>query len=425
VQGKDGTTTNVDGKTQPMMTDFHELFGQFSALGATPKGGLNRLTASREDGWARRLLEKQIVARGGSLTIDPIGNMFGVFDLAPTSDQVVLAGSHLDSVPTGGRFDGNYGVVAALAAASSVAKRAEAFPGMARRNLAVVNWTNEEGSRFVPSLLGSSVFTGNLPLADALAIEDHAGISLQNALQEIGYLGDQRLRLRPVRYLEIHNEQGDRLEKAGINIGIVQASWAARKICLHFAGEPSHTGPTPMGLRRDALRCAADAIGKLYEVTQGAGLGVHASASRIEVTPNSANVVASDARVWFEIRHSDPDVTNRLGDEFLDQVRKSGEQLGVAIEIVSDDRRGVFNLDANGVDLLRHVVAELDLSCVVFDTIAGHDALALQRIVPSSLLFVPCRDGLSHNEREFTEPHDLENGIVVLAEALWRMVTAD
>lgn len=425
MQGKEAMATNAEGSTQTMMTDFHELFGQFSALGATPKGGLNRLTASREDGWARRLLEKQIVARGGSLTIDPIGNMFGIFDLAPASDQVVLTGSHLDSVPTGGRFDGNYGVVAALAAVSSIAKRASAFPGLARRNLAVVNWTNEEGSRFVPSLLGSSVFTGHLLLADALAIEDQAGISIQDALQEIGYLGDERLRLKPVRYLEIHNEQGDRLEKAGINVGIVQASWAARKICLHFAGEPSHTGPTPMGSRRDALRCAADAIGKLYEVTQGAALGVHASASRIEVAPNSANVVASDARVWFEIRHSDPDVTGRLGDELLGQVRKSSEKLGVTVGIVTDDRRGVFNLDADGVQLLRHAVADLGLSCLVFDTIAGHDALALQRIVPSSLLFVPCRDGLSHNEREFTEPLDLENGVAVVAEALWRMVTAD
>ncbi len=116
MQSKEGTATNVDGNTRALMTDFHDLFGRFSALGATPKGGLYRLTASREDGMARRLLEEQIIARGGSLTVDPIGNMFGVFSLAPTSDQVVLAGSHLDSVPTGGRFDGNYGVVAALAA---------------------------------------------------------------------------------------------------------------------------------------------------------------------------------------------------------------------------------------------------------------------------------------------------------------------
>jgi N-carbamoyl-L-amino-acid hydrolase len=129
--------------------------------------------------------------------------------------------------------------------------------------------------------------------------------------------------------------------------------------------------------------------------------------------------------VWFEIRHSDPGVTGRLGDELLGQVRKSSEKLGVTVGIVTDDRRGVFNLDADGVQLLRHAVADLGLSCLVFDTIAGHDALALQRIVPSSLLFVPCRDGLSHNEREFTEPLDLENGVAVVAEALWRMVTAD
>jgi N-carbamoyl-L-amino-acid hydrolase len=134
--------------------------------------------------------------------------------------------------------------------------------------------------------------------------------------------------------------------------------------------------------------------------------------------------VSSDARVWFEIRHSDADVTGRLGDEFLGHVGKLGEQLGVTIEIVTDDRREVFKLDADGVDLLRDVVTELDLSSVVLDTIAGHDALALQRIIPSSLIFVPCRDGLSHNEREFTEPHDLENGVAVVAEALWRMVTA-
>ena len=410
--------------TPEVLADFHEQFAAFSLIGATPGGGLCRLTGSTEDGLARQRLEAEISGRGATLAVDPVGNMFGTFTLAPQSGAVVLVGSHLDSVPTGGRFDGNYGVVAGLVAASAVAERLRRTPGVARRNLAVVNWTNEEGSRFQPSLLGSSVFVGVLAADDVLATKDRDGVSLGAALRVIGYARDGKLGLTPVRYLEIHNEQGDRLERTGADIGLVHGAWAARKFLLRFIGQPSHTGSTPMPIRRDALRCAAAAIGLLHEIGASEP-DVHTAAARIELTPNSPNVVASEARVWMELRHERVEVTDRLGATFLERVHAAAAELGVAVEVLTDDRRGVFHLDPAGVDLLREAADGLGLKWRDLDTIAGHDALALQKLVPSSLVFVPCRGGLSHNEGEFTEPGYLEKGLSLITEALWRMVTSD
>ncbi len=299
-------TTGFDLCTSGVMADFHEQFGRFSAIGATTGGGLRRLTGSPEDGRVRALFADELGRRGAAVTLDAVGNMFGAFMFAPDSNGVVLVGSHLDSVPTGGRFDGNYGVVAGLVAATAIAARLRTEPSAARRNLAVVNWTNEEGSRFLPSLLGSSVFSGSLLVNEALAISDPEGVSLGSALRAIGFSGQGELGLRPERYLEIHNEQGDRLERAGADIGIVRAVWAVRKICLRFSGEPSHIGPTPMAKRQDALHCAAKAIVLLHEMAAAEETEVFASAARNEVLPNSPNVVASQARIWLDFRHARP-----------------------------------------------------------------------------------------------------------------------
>ncbi len=407
------------------MTELHDLIASFAAIGSTGDGGVCRLTATSLDKQARDLFLREIDSRGLLPRVDPIGNMFGVAMLAPASQDVVIAGSHLDSQPTGGRYDGVYGVLAGLLAVQAVRDRAAANPGKARRNLAVANWTNEEGARFQPSLTGSSVFAGGLTLEQAYACKDGDGVALGDALAAIGYRGTSPLEFRPVSYVELHVEQGDRLENAAADIGAVAGAWVTRKMSVVFEGEVSHTGPTPMATRRDAMRAAARGIEALYGEVERENAGAHASAARISVFPNSPNVVAGRVRVWFEVRHEDEAVVLAISNRFLQRIEQEAGAIGVRISIAADEQRAASVLDPAGVDLVRGAAGDLGMKVLTLKTVAGHDALAIQKLIPSSLIFVPSQGGLSHNPREFTAPEALEKGYQVLAEVLWRMVTAD
>jgi N-carbamoyl-L-amino-acid hydrolase len=406
------------------MTALHDLIASFAAIGATDDCGVCRLAATALDKQARDLFLHEIGNRGLVPRIDAIGNMFGVAILDPASDDVVITGSHLDSQPTGGRYDGAYGVLAGLLAVEAVRERCLANPGAARRNLAVANWTNEEGARFQPSLTGSSVFAGSLSLQDAYACADGDGVTLGAALAAIGYRGVTPLEYRPVRYVELHVEQGDRLEQASGDIAAVSGAWMTRKISVVFEGDYAHTGPMPMPMRRDALRAAARAIEALYVEVARENAGAHASAARISVDPNSPNVVAGRARVWFEIRHEEEAVVVAISDRFLKRIERDAREIGVSISIAADERRSAPLLDPDGVALIMDVARDLGCKATTLKTVTGHDALAIQKRIPASLIFVPSQGGLSHNPREFTAPEALDKGYAVLVETLWRMVTA-
>ncbi len=404
-----------------MPDDLLNLLNRFARFGATPRGGVRRLAASAEDGAARRAFAEEAERRGARLHADPVGNMFATFFTAPEAETTVLVGSHLDSQPTGGRFDGTLGVLAGLAAASAIHARGV----RTRHNITVANWTNEEGARFQPSLTGSSVFTGKMKLAEALALEDRNGRTLGAELEAIGCKGTSPLPLRPVRNLELHVEQGDHLETAGLQIGAVTSSWAARKITIAFIGEPSHTGPTPMHRRRDALRAAAAAITHFHGVMEAAARAhlLHWSAARIVAEPDSPNVVASRVTVWFEIRNPEHAITVQAGDGFMSSLKPEMERQGIAVEIVRDEHRPGTMLDPGGVEQVIGVARDLGLSATRMMTITGHDALMLQAIMPSTLIFIPSVGGLSHNEAELTHDDDIRKGCAVLEAALLRFAT--
>ena len=404
-----------------MPDDLLNLLNRFARFGATPRGGVRRLAASAEDGAARRAFAEEAERRGARLHADPVGNMFATFFTAPEAETTVLVGSHLDSQPTGGRFDGTLGVLAGLAAASAIHARGV----RTRHNITVANWTNEEGARFQPSLTGSSVFTGKMKLAEALALEDRNGRTLGAELEAIGCKGTAPLPLRPVRNLELHVEQGDHLETAGLQIGAVTSSWAARKITIAFIGEPSHTGPTPMHRRRDALRAAAAAITHFHGVMEAAARAhlLHWSAARIVAEPDSPNVVASRVTVWFEIRNPEHAITVQAGDGFMSSLKPEMERQGITVEIVRDEHRPGTMLDPGGVEQVIGVARDLGLSATRMMTITGHDALMLQAIMPSTLIFIPSVGGLSHNEAELTHDDDIRKGCAVLEAALLRFAT--
>ncbi|MFC3609183.1 Zn-dependent hydrolase [Stutzerimonas tarimensis] len=397
---------------------FKALFAASSAIGATPSGGLHRLAASREDGLARDQLCDWLREQDLEVRIDQAGNVFGLAVFDPEAPYV-LCGSHLDSQPTAGRFDGAYGVIAGAVAVASLAAKLRAESIRPAFNIAVVNWTNEEGARFQPSLIGSSVFIGSMTAEQAWACRDLDGIDLKSALQDIGYLGAEPVRLPLAAYLEIHVEQGLDLERRKAAIGVVRKTWAALKLTLEFEGFQAHTGPTPMPERRDALLAASRAVALVRELADQHPGRMHSSVGRLEVYPNSPNVVPSQVRAFVEFRSEEPELLAETLSRFEAQLDRISQQTATAYRVIQRQLREAQFLHDGLARLAHQACAELGLAAADSTTIAGHDAISLSKSGPSMLLFVPSRDGIAHNEAEFTSEAQLLDGLRALNQLLY------
>jgi N-carbamoyl-L-amino-acid hydrolase len=396
------------------------LMTEVSRFGATPEGGLDRPALTTEHGQARDWLCATLRDRGYAVKVDAIGNVFGVLDLAGPDAPLVMTGSHLDSQPMGGRFDGAYGVVAALAAVEAVRAR---LGGAARCNFAVVDWMNEEGARFQPSLLGSGVFGGEHTLDFALARRDGDGLTVAGELERTGYRGADAAP-DPAAYVEMHIECGPELEKAGRAIGAFARYWGAIKVRAAMIGEQAHTGPTAMALRRDALLGAAHVISGLREMADTAEGTLYTSVGRLEVTPNSPNIVPGRATMFIELRSPDPETLAAAEARLERLLPEAAAKAKVGAEVISIDRRPAGAFDARLVALAEAESAALGLSTMRLDTIGGHDAIPVGRRCPAIVVAVPCRGGVCHNAAEFAESADLLNGANVLAGMLWRLNAA-
>jgi N-carbamoyl-L-amino-acid hydrolase len=398
---------------------------ELSAIGATSGGGVHRLAASVEDGKARDWLAQWLRRRGFAIRIDAVGNLFGVLEWRPGAPYV-LCGSHLDSQPRGGRLDGAYGVVAAAHAADRLRRQVKSSREVPAFNVAVVSWTNEEGARFQPSLLGSSVYSKAITAADALAVRDEAGISVGEALAAIGYAGQDQAPWPPAACAEIHIEQGRVLEEAGRPIGLVASNWAAHKYEIGVTGRQAHTGPTRMAERKDALLGAAHLIVAARElVEQLAPRLLHTSVARLVTSPNSPNAVTSDATLFLELRSPDPEVlvdAERLLSRTIERVQQT---TGVEISYKQAERRGVRLFDPNGVELARASARALGLEYVELATVAGQDAIAVGAVAPSVMLFVPSSQGIGHHEEEHTDDVLLATGVDMLTEVLTRLCAGE
>ena len=339
--------------------------------------------------------------------------MFGQMMLRE-GEPWILCGSHLDSQPQGGRFDGAYGVTGAATVIAALVRQIGDIPLSAQRNLAVVNWTNEEGARFQPSLTGSSVFTGALALQQALACRDSDGISLETALERIGYRGTPLPTLPLCAYLELHVEQGSHLEAQNKQIGVVTETWAALKWQVRFRGEQNHTGPALMARRRDALLAAAHTIVAVRALAEHHGEVLHTSVGRLETAPNSPNVVTSEATLFIELRSADEALLQQLRESFSQQMQSIALMTATDVSLERAHYRPRQQLDTALSQLALTQAEELGLSAMPMRTVAGHDAISLSYHCPSALLFVPSAGGLSHNEQEFTAQNDLYSGLELL-----------
>jgi N-carbamoyl-L-amino-acid hydrolase len=396
------------------LTDFRTM----SSFGATPGGGVERQAASVADGENRAWFTGWLHANGFEVRVDAIGNIFGLIETVPGAPYVVV-GSHLDSQPLAGRFDGAYGVLAGAHAVREAAASTDA----PRFNLAVVDWFNEEGSRFKPSMMGSAVFTGILPLTKALTTTDPAGITVADALDTIEGRGDFA-GIDVAAYLEIHVEQGRDLEETGTTIGLVSTTWTAHKLEVVVTGEQSHTGAARMVDRRDALYGAAELIVAVRRLIDGfEPEQLHTAVSEMYLDPNSPVAIAREVRMLVDIRSPERSVLETAVTQLRERMTQIETQARVQIEV-----RGLVEWSSGpfleeGILLAAAEAERLGYSYRRSATVAGHDATNLKEVVPTVMLFVPSVDGISHNEREFTSDDDMLAGLDVLTAVLSRVAS--
>lgn len=408
----------------PVVDVLASAFDEIASIGSVPQRGVTRLTASAADGQARAAFAAWMQKAGARMAHDAIGNQFACFDWAGADAPWIFSGSHLDTQPCGGRFDGALGVVTAGCAAIALdaARRSGTFRPFL--NLAVVNWTNEEGARYQPSLTGSSVFSGALSVETGLSHRDGNGISLGEALAGIGVDGIHgRVPPRPRAYVELHAEQGKKLIEAGRRIGVVEGTWAARKMTVTWIGRAAHTGPTPMTERHDALLAAARAIAGFEAVIAERWPHLHRSAARLVIEPNSPNVVVERATVWFELRNPSTAELEAAGDAVRAVFAQAARDSGTRLDISADAVRTPAAMDRNLAALARQSARECGFEPLGMASVAGHDAVALQNGgIPSALIFVPSVGGVAHHPDELTEVDDMRAGMTVLEAFLRRLL---
>ncbi|RKT88906.1 N-carbamoyl-L-amino-acid hydrolase [Saccharopolyspora antimicrobica] len=402
--------------TEAFLTDFHQV----AAIGATPAGGVERQAATPEDKQLRDWFTAFAAERGWPVRVDSIGNLFALVEWRPGADYV-LVGSHLDSQPLGGRFDGAYGVIAALHAADRLAARV-AGGEPPKYNLAVVDWFNEEGSRFAPSIMGSSVFAGLMDEQEMLRVTDPDGITVAEALDAIGYRGTDE-RPKPAAYAEIHIEQGPVLEREGIALGAVDRSWYTQKLDVEVLGEQSHTGATAMADRRDALVAASKVVVLVHDVTADfEPESIVSSVGYLTLEPNSPIVVPRRVHLVADIRANAPEIVQQARELLLERIAAVAREHDLTIEVRDFDVRPVQHFPEQGLEIAEKVAADLGAGIRRINTMAGHDSVAMNRIVPALMLFIPSIDGVSHCEREYTSDDQMAIGVDALTEATWELL---
>ncbi len=392
-----------------------------AAVGPTPEGGNCRLALTAEDAAARGLLLDWCRPLGLRHEQDAIGNIFLCRDGTQAGRPSVAFGSHLDTVPTGGRFDGIAGVLAGL----EVLRTLDDADVRTRAPLELVNWTNEEGSRFRPAMMGSRVAAGAMSLPAALSVTDDAGTSVAQALSSTNQGGSLPPAPRPwSAWLELHIEQGPIMEATGTDIGIVTGTMQARYFQLTIRGEPSHVGPTEMSRRQDSLAAAAEVILAVERIGVAAEPNGRASASWIRNVPNARGNVSHLTRLHCDVRHIQVDRASRMENMLRQALSEIGRRRGVAIEVDPYATFGPIAFDQRLGALLRRKAEDRQLSTRDMIAAAGHDSVLLAPLLPSAMLFVPSVDGITHNPKESSLQEQVSRGAQVLLDAVLELANA-
>ena len=403
------TNLRIDGKRL-----WDTLMG-YAEIGATAKGGVRRLTLTDVDKRGRDKFRSDCQALGLTVRVDAIGNMFARRPGRDPSRAPVLFGSHLDSQPSGGKFDGALGVLAGL----EVMRSLNDLDVVTEAPLELINWTDEEGSRFGHSLMGSGVWAGVFGLEKAYGLTDTEGVSVATALDGIGYRGPEPASpFNADAYFELHIEQGPFLEREARQIGIVTGAQSQVWYDAVTIGQDSHAGTTPPSTRKDALVCAARIIDLVDRMMRARGEDGRGTVGQLLVSPNSRNVVPGEVRFSVEFRHPSDAEVDVLDAEFQPAAQAIADACGIKLELTTLFKIPAQPFDPSCVDLVRQGAARLGYSTREIVSGAAHDAVYVARHVPTAMIFTPCKDGLSHNEAESIEPEEAEAGCQVLFEAV-------
>jgi N-carbamoyl-L-amino-acid hydrolase len=388
----------------------------FSRFGVSPGGGVNRQALSQEELAARGQMLDWASERGFSTSIDDIANLFIRLEGTEPDAPPVLTGSHIDSQPTGGRFDGTFGVLAGLEVIEAVV----ASGLRSRRSIEVVAWTNEEGSRFAPGMMGSEAFAGLRPMSEILAVTDHHGTTVADALSAVKrahpMLARRDLGGAVHCFVEAHIEQGPVLERERLTIGAVTGIQGVRRFRVRLVGEAAHAGTTPRAKRRDALLAANRIIAALAKLTAEPE-DVMFTVGMLQLEPNAPSVVPREAYFSIDLRHPDNRVLNRLANAVAPLCeRESG---ACELELKEIARADSLSFPEAMVARVESAAHNLGLGAMRMPSLAGHDARQLHQVCQTGMIFVPCKDGVSHSERESAKPEDLAAGARVLADVVW------
>ena len=383
-------------------------------IGATPGGGVGRLALTDLDRQARDLFVSWCREAGCAVRVDRIGNIFARRAGTDESLSPVMTGSHLDTQPLGGRFDGIFGVLAGLEAVRALDEAGT----KTRRPIDVVVWTDEEGARFRTGLMGSHVFCEPETLGKALANRDEQGSLVGDELTRIGYAGTELPGIPVHAYFEAHIEQGTVMEKAGIVIGVVEGAQGSMRFRVTVTGEEGHAGTLPMTQRHDALLGAARMIDAVNKVAFQHDPHPVITVGAMQVRPNSPNTVPGGAVFTIDARHPESKVLDAIDREMRAACARIAEAdgLGLKGEQTSDNDPVAFH--PRCVASVRAAAKALGISHRDIFSGAGHDACNLARIAPTGMIFVPCEKGISHNEKENARPEDLAAGCDVLIQVL-------
>ncbi|MEZ0396791.1 MAG: Zn-dependent hydrolase [Anaerolineales bacterium] len=390
---------------------------ELSRLGATPEGGVSRLALSNEDKLGRDQVVAWMKEIGLEVHIDRVGNLLG-FRPGQTRQAPVLFGSHLDSVRAGGRYDGAYGVLAAL----EVLQTLQESGLRTRRPLLMAVFTNEEGARYAPDMQGSLAFVGDLPVNEALAATGFDGSNFGAELQRIGYAGDfPCASIRPHACLELHIEQGPVLEKEGIRIGAVEAITGISWQEVTLKGVANHAGTTPMDLRHDAGFVAACIVARLRHLAAELGPAQRATCGMISFRPNVINVIPAEVTLTLDLRNPDEGLLRQAEERLREFIERAAAEEGVTVTSRQLAYVSPARCDPRLVAVIEAVAADLHLSCRRMVSGAGHDAQILARHFPTAMIFIPSRGGISHSPAEYSSPEDLAAGANVLLQAVVRL----
>lgn len=409
---------NTVTSTQSLRINGKRLWGSLmdlAQIGATEKGGVCRLALTDLDRQGRDLFVRWAQEAGCSVRIDQIGNIFARREGRDTALPPVLTGSHIDTQPTGGKFDGNYGVLAGL----EVLRSLNDHDIQTEAAIEVVVWTNEEGSRFVPVMMGSGVFVDAFGLDGVLQQKDTEGLAVGDELKKIGYAGPTPARHFPIKaYFEAHIEQGPILEATDTPIGVVTGALGQRWYDVVVTGMEAHAGPTPMDMRQDALLAAARLIQAVNQLALDHAPDARSTVGWIDAYPNSRNVIPGTVRLSVDLRAADDDVLNQMDMGLKNACAQLDAEGRVRLQVEQVVYFPPQPFDAEAVGAVRQASRQLGLAARDIVSGAGHDAVYLARVAPAAMIFIPCKDGISHNEIEDALPEHVEAGGHVLLQAI-------